>query len=320
MSVPALTPALAPARGPDSGRPVSPQGLTRSALLMRALGARASAVWSQLSPQEAEQLSTAMQDLPDDDSAEMGAVRAYVQAMQTGSADHTAAPTTIWTHLSTRDGNTLASMIQSESPQVIALILSRLSPDAAANTVRVLPRAIATDALKRLLTLGEVHPAAITALERALSQQVDQASDIRLTGGHEHVARIFDQLDSQSEEKLLASLNTAEPGSGEKIRALMFTFADLAGLDAASLQTILGSVDRAVLTLALKGAPEPVAAAFFGNMTQRAADLIREEMQSVGPVRRSEIDAARTEILALARTLVKRGDILVRDSDDELIE
>ena len=298
----------------------SPKGLRRSALLMRALGARASAVWSQLSPQEAEQLSTAMQELPEDETAEHGAVRAYVQSMQTQSSHATPATNTIWDRLSARDGNTLANMIQSESPQVIALILSRLSPDAAANTVRVLPRAIETDALKRLLGLGAVHPAAITALARVLAQQIDPGKAVNLRGGHEHVARIFDQLDSQSEEKLLSALNTAEPGSGEKIRALMFTFAALSGLDAASLQTILGNVDRATLTLALKGAPEPVADAFFGNMTQRAADLLREEMQSVGPVRRSEIEAARAEILALARTLVKRGDILVRQADDELIE
>ncbi len=312
MSVPALAPSAA--------MTTSPKGLRRSALLMRALGARASAVWSQLSPQEAEHLSAAMQSLPEDEVAEHGALRAYVQSMQTQNPSAAPMAASIWDRLSTRDGNALASMIQAESPQVIALILSRLTPDAAANTVRILPRAIATEALKRLLSLGDVHPAAVTALETELAKQLDQTKPVQLRGGHEHVARIFDQMDSQSEEKLLSSLNTAEPGSGEKIRALMFTFADLASLDAASLQTILGSVDRAVLTLALKGAPTPITEAFFGNMTQRAGDLLREEMQSAGPVRRSEIDAARAEILALARTLVKRGDILVRDADEELIE
>ena len=295
-------------------------GLRRSALLMRALGAKAASVWSQLSPQEAEQLSRAMQNLPEDESGEHSALRDYLQSME-GSAPHAARhPHSIWARLSERDGTTLANLVQEESPQVIALILSRLTPDAAAKTVRILPRSIATDALKRMLSLGDVHPAAITALEGALANSLDQVGAANLSGGHEHVARIFDQLDGKSEEALLSSLNTAEPGSGEKVRALMFTFVDLAKLDPASMQTILGSVDRAVLTLALKGAPEPVSDVFFKNMTQRAGDLLREEMDASGPVRRSDIEAARAEIIKIARTLVKRGDILVRDADDELIE
>lgn len=295
-------------------------GLRRSALLMRALGARAAAVWSQLSPQEAERLSQAMQSLPEDDEAEQTAVRSYVTSMSARRQFTSATPATIWQRLSSKDGAAIAGMIQGESPQVIALILSRLTPDAAADTVRVLPRAVATEALKRLLSLGPVHPAAVTALERALSAGLDHDKPTELKGGHEHVARIFDQLDSRSEETLLTSLNTAEPGAGEKIRALMFTFADLASLDAASMQTILGSVDRAVLTVALKDAPQPVAESFFKNMTQRAGDLLREEMDSTGPIRRRDIEAARAEILVIARAMVKRGDILLRDPDDELVE
>ena len=308
MSLPAL--ASAPA----------PTGLRRSALLMRALGAKAASVWSQLSPQEAEQLSREMQALPEDPDAEQSALRVYVRTMSASSASRDPAPGSVWSRLSALEGTALANMILDESPQVIALILSRLLPDAAAKTVRVLPSSIATEALKRMLSLGDVHPAAIKALELAFLKNLDHAKPTQLSGGHEHVARIFDQLDGQSEEALLSSLNTAEPGAGEKIRALMFTFADLASLDPASMQTILGSIDRAELTLALKGAPETVTEAFFKNMTQRASDLLREEMETSGPVRRSDIEAARAEILTLARTLVKRGDILVRDADDELIE
>lgn len=309
MSVPALSTPPPPATG-----------LRRSALLMRALGARAAAVWSQLSPIEAERLSQAMQTLPEDDQAEQNAVRTYVTSMRARPQITAAKPDSVWQRLSNKDGSAIAGMIEGESPQVIALILSRLTPDAAADTVRALPRAIATEALKRLLSLGPVHPAAVTALERALSAGLAQDQPTELKGGHEHVARIFDQLDSKSEETLLTSLNTAEPGAREKIRALMFTFADLASLDAASMQTILGRVDRAVLTLALKDAPDAVAQTFFSSMTQRAGDLLREEMEATGPIRRSEIDTARAEILAIARTLVNRGDILLRDADDELVE
>lgn len=296
-------------------------GLQRSALLMRALGARASAVWSQLSPQEAETLSQAMQALPEDAAAEQRAVESYVASMATAAPTQKKQPNTIWERLSQCDGALIASLIQDESPQVIALTLSRLAPDPAAQAVRALPRALATEALKRMLSLGEVHASALKGLALALETRLDQAHPRRTQGGgHEHVARIFDRLDSKSEESLLSSLDTAEPGSGEKIRAFMFTFEDLANLDAASLQTILGNVDRAVLTIALKRAPEPVVDAFFANITQRAGDLLRDEIEAAGPIRRSEIDAARSEIIEIARTLVKRGDILTHSAEDELVE
>lgn len=306
-------PALSPHRGHEDG-------LTRSALLMRALGAKAASVWSELSPQEAEQLSAAMQALPEDAQAEQSALKSYVQTMQQSPAKQTLRPANLWARLSQQDGTLIASLIQDESPQVIALVLSRLTPDAAASTVRALPRTLATDALKRLLNLGDVHPTALRAIEMALENSLTQRNAGKLSGGHEHVARIFDSLDSGSESTLLSSLDSAEPGAGEKIRALMFTFEDLAALDPGSLQTILGSVDRAVLTVALKGASPTVSEAFFKNVTQRAADLLREDIAAVGPVRRSEIDAARAEVLQVARALVKRGDLLPQNQDDELIE
>ncbi len=289
-------------------------------MLMRALGARAASVWSNLTPEEAQQLSTAMHALPENETAEQDALRTYVKAMGTPEITRPQPGGSIWAKLSSKDGPTIANLVQEESPQVIALILSRLEPAAAADSVRALPRTLATEALKRLLNLGDIHPAAVKALELTLEHRLTADSSQQLTGGHEHVARIFDGLDSRSEQALLSSLDGAEPGSGEKIRALMFTFEDLSGLDPASMQTILVNTDRAVLTLALKGASEDVSVTFFKNMTQRASDLLRDEIASTGPVRRSEIEAARAEIIGLARTLIKRGDILSQDADDELIE
>ncbi|MHA7899696.1 MAG: flagellar motor switch protein FliG [Henriciella sp.] len=309
MSLPALATAAPQA-----------SGLTRSALLMRALGAKAAAVWSQLTPEEAERLRQAMHSLPEDGAAEQDAVSTYVRSMRTPVVQALPKPDSVWEALSQCDGAFLAGIIQNESPQVIALTLSRLSPQAAADTVRALPRSLATESLKRLLNLGAIHPAALKALSLSLSEQLDRRQSRDLSGGHEHVARIFDQLDSTSESKLLSALDSAEPGSGEKIRALMFTFEDLAKLDPASLQTILVNVDRAVLTIALKGAGEVITEAFFKNITQRAAALLREEIANAGPVRRSEIDAARADVLAVARALVKRGDLLPQSADDELIE
>ena len=300
--------------------PMQNQGLVRSALLMRALGAKAASVWSQLSPNEAEHLSQAMQTLPEDAEGEHQAVTAYLQSMHSSPQAGAERPCGIWGRLSAHDGAHLANLLQSESPQVIALTLSRLSSKTAADTVKALPRALATEALKRLLNLGDVHPAAAQILAASLDNRLSQAETQEHAGGHERVARIFDSLDQGSETDLLSSLEQAEPGAGEKVRALMFTFEDLATLDPASLQTILGSVDRAILTIALKGAAPQIADAFFSNVTQRAADLLREDIASIGPVRRSEIDAARAEVLTVARTLLKRGDLLQPKEDDELVE
>jgi len=309
MTLPALSPTARPQ-----------DGLRRSALLMRALGAKAASVWTQLSPDDAAKLSAEMQDLPDDEIAERGILRSYVDAMRSTSVAAPASTDSVWARLSARDGTEIVRLVENESPQIIALILSRLSPDAAANTIRALPRGPATEVLKRLLNLGDIHPGALKALENVLQRDLAPATDRTQKGGHAHVAEIFDRLDSESEQSLLSTLDGAEPGAGKKIRALMFTFDDLARLDPASLQTILGNVDRAVLTIALKDAADAVTEAFFQNITQRAGELMREDIASTGPVRRSEIETARAEVLTIARTLVKRGDILAHRPDDELIE
>ncbi|MEM7460150.1 MAG: FliG C-terminal domain-containing protein [Pseudomonadota bacterium] len=306
---------------PALAAPASEDGLARSARLMRALGPNAASVWPLLSPEEAGRLSTAMEQLPDDAMAERGILNDYVHAMQSGARSENTQDISIWRELSDCKPEQIVRLIEDESPQVIAVILSQMTPDAAAHAVRALPRTLATEALKRLLNLGPVHPTALSALESALQKQImPRAASLQTQGGHAHVAQIFDRLDSQSEQSLLSALDGAEPGAGEKIRALMFTFNDLARLDPASLQTILINVDRAVLTIALKGADTDVAAAFFQNITQRAGDLLREDIAGTGPVRRGEIEVARAEVLTIARTLVKRGDILAREQDNELVE
>ena len=298
-------------------------GLTRSAALLRALGARAANVWSSLSPEEARKLSSAMQSLPDDADLEARASHAYVREMTAISPNRPpgVAAGSLWSRLSAQDGQAIAALLRDESPQVMAVILSWITSEAAASTIRCLPQAQATEVLRRLLHLGPVLPAALKAIERSLQDRIG-AAETRSTGsGHERVAAIFDRLDSRVEQGLLAKLDQAEPGTGERVRALMFSFDDLANLGPASLQTILAGVDRAILILALKGARESTAKAFYDNMTMRAGELLRSEIEATGPVRRSEIEAARNQITALARSLVDRGDILAGDEDDdELVE
>jgi flagellar motor switch protein FliG len=296
-------------------------GLMRSARLMRALGPDAAPIWAELSKSEVQALTAAMDTLGPSAEGESDAVSQFMAAHRRLRAPANSGAS-VWRRLSDAGTDTLARLFADEHAQTVALILSRLEGEASARLLRALPPKLAVDAMQRLLNLGPVHPAALAALETQLDAILKANAGDGQSNGHERVARIFDRLDSRSEKTFLAALDHAEPGAGEKVRALMFTFDDLASLDAAGLQTLLSAADRAVLVVALKGARPDTAAVFFANMTQRAGDLLREEIAALGPVRRSEIEGARQELVALARTLIQRGDIRAdgQVEDDELVD
>jgi flagellar motor switch protein FliG len=295
--------------------PLAP-GIARSARLMRALGPDAAAIWAELDPQEAETLSAAMDQMADDPSADSEALRRFTQAQRATSGAG------VWAELSALDTPVLAALVRHERPQVVALILSRLSGEAAAKLLRTLPPSLSIEAMQRLLHLGEVHPAAMAGLEQFLKGRVAALSREGAQAGVERIARIFDRLDPRAGTLFLAALETAEPGAGDKVRALMFTFDDLATLDAAGMQTLLAAADRATLITSLKGAKPTTSAAFFANLTQRAGDLLREEISALGAVRRSEVEAARANLVELARQLISRGEIRAgkASEQDELVE
>ena len=295
--------------------PLAP-GIARSARLMRALGPDAAAIWAELDPQEAETLSAAMDQMADDPSADSEALRRFTQAQRATSGAG------VWAELSALETPVLAALVRHERPQVVALILSRLSGEAAAKLLRTLPPSLSIEAMQRLLHLGEVHPAAMAGLEQFLKGRVAALSREGAQAGVERIARIFDRLDPRAGTLFLAALETAEPGAGDKVRALMFTFDDLATLDAAGMQTLLAAADRATLITSLKGAKPTTSAAFFANLTQRAGDLLREEISALGAVRRSEVDAARANLVELARQLISRGEIRAgkASEQDELVE
>lgn len=294
-------------------------GIHKSARLMQALGARGGPIWSELTPEEAGALSAAMEQLdPESGPARESIASAFLDDGATDLATTDAGPRgAIWRQIATLETGDLNAIVAGEHPQTIALIVSRIDPAASARLLRSLTPPVALDVLRRLLKLGAPHPAALSAVETRL---IDHMSAAPAGDGHERVARIFDRLDGRDEKKLLAALENAEPGAGERVRALMFTFDDLAALSAAGLQTLLASADRANVVVALKGAKPGTAQAFFDNMTSRAGAFLRDEIEAAGPVRRSDIEAARADLVALARTLIQRGEIGARDGDDELVE
>lgn len=295
-------------------------GLQRSAALMRALGADAQHIWERLSPDEAAHLSQIMRDLPDTPEQENAAIGAYLSALEVNEGAPTSSSgTSIWRRLSEEEPAVIVALVERESPQIVAVILSFLSHERAAQIITALPQALAIEVLRRLLYLEDIHPRVTSVLEVHLSRAITQ-HERQNSSGHERLARIFDQVDSKTEKSLLFALDDAEPGAGEKVRSLMFTFDDLANLDPASLQTLLSNIERDTLIMALKGAKAHVAEAFMTNMTQRAGELLREDIDASGPLRRSEVESSRTKIANQARTLIKRGDMLSREEDDELVE
>ncbi|MEO0466308.1 MAG: FliG C-terminal domain-containing protein [Pseudomonadota bacterium] len=307
-------------------------GPDTAAHLMRALGDGAAPIWSELTADEARAISDHMDRLPTDNphadrDALESFLRASIGARQPGKVEagtDLASNTSVWTRLGDDHAPILAALLGRESPQVAAWMVSQMDPKLSATVLRMLEEDTSLTVLERLLELKPPAPPVAEMIETTLADTLDRVATGADGAGHQRVARIFDQIGSRHEQSLLAGLDAKAPGSGEKVRAQMFTFNDLAGLGAAGMQTLLAATDRGVLTVALKGARADVANVFFSNLTRRAGLLIREELSGLGALRRSEVEEARAEIVELARQLIRGGQIRLvgatAEDDDELVE
>ena len=305
-------------------------GADAAARVMRVLGEAAGPLWSELTAAEARVITAQMDDLSTDNpAADRDALEAFLRdsakarTQSHRQVDGDLKPASFWRALDETHAPTLAAMMGRESPQVAAWMVSQLDPKLAAQILRMLDEHVSLSVLQRILDT-ETVPATVTeVIESSLRATLERLSHAGDSQGHLRVARIFDQLGPSHEQSLLAALDAKAPGSGEKVRAQMFTFDDLRDLTAAGMQTLLAAVDRVVLTVALKGAREDVANAFYSNLTRRAGLVIREEMAAHGAIRRSEVEAARAEIVDTARELIRDGQIRLAfdgEPDDELVE
>ena len=291
---------------------------SRSAQLMRALGPDADAIWNALSPDEAARLRSEMANT--DDRSDTSKTAQTFLADMADIPNHAGAPTANpLSALSVQRIGDILSFVNQESPQVTAVVLSLLPEKTAAAALQALPKETAIQALHRLMHIKDLHPSAIKAVEQAFETHTKSNATPR--HGLDRLAGIMNMVDSSTAPLLMAGLDDIELGSAERIRALMFTFDDLANLDAASLQTLLSRTDRAVLIIALQDAKTATADAFYKNMTSRAGEVLRSEIDSSGPYRRAEIEEARREIAALAKKLARRGDLLsASQPDQDLVE
>lgn len=220
------------------------------------------------------------------------------------------------------DPQKLARFIESEHPQTIALILGQLTDRQASALLMSLPAEIRAEAVKRLANLRRFSPEMAKKVSSMLTQRMNAIGEQgkRTYSGFQSVAAIMNCIDTTVAQEILEQIENQEPNLASGIRDLMFTFADLLHVGDAQVREITGAVDRKVLATALKGTSEELKNVFFRTMSSRAVDLLKEDMESLGPVRSREVAKAQSDIVAVARQLEAEGRIVLKSEvNDEYI-
>src|SRR5712671_638486 len=346
-----ITQVLASLAPRQAGRPKAEiPGPQRAAMLMLALGEQyGGKIWSLLDDDEVRELSLQMSTLGTVEAdrvedmllefvsrmsasgALMGNFDATERLLQqylppdrvNGIMDEIRGPAgrNMWEKLSNVQEEVLANYLKNEYPQTIAVVLSKLKPEHAARVLGILPEELALDVVNRMLRMEAVQKEVIERVEQTLRTEfMSNLSQTRRRDAHEVMAEIFNNFDRQTETRFLTSLEDDNRESAERIKALMFTFDDLIKLDSASAQTLMRHIDKDKLAVALKGAGEPVREFFFTNMSTRAAKMLIDDMQALGPVRLREVDEAQSQLVNLAKDLAAKGEIMIsKGRDEELI-
>ena len=228
----------------------------------------------------------------------------------------------MWEKLSNVQEEVLANYLKNEYPQTVAVVLSKIGPEHAARVLSILPEELALDVVNRMLRMEAVQKEVLERVEQTLRTEfMSNLSQTRRRDAHEVMAEIFNNFDRQTETRFLTALEEDNRESAERIKTLMFTFDDLIKLDPASAQTLMRHIEKDKLAVALKGAAEPVRQFFLSNMSTRAAKMLMDDMQAMGPVRLREVDDAQVLLVNLAKDLAAKGEITLTKNraDDELV-
>jgi flagellar motor switch protein FliG len=219
------------------------------------------------------------------------------------------------------DPRAIADLIRNEHPQIIAIVLAHLDNDQAAVVLGILPERARSDVLLRIATLDGIPPNALNELNEIMERQFSGNQNLKSSniGGVKMAAGILNFMDSGRDQAILASIAQIDADLGNKIQDLMFVFDNLAELNDRELQTLLREVPGDRLGLALRGADAKVRDKFTSNMSQRAAEILLEDMEARGPVRLSDVEAAQKEMLVLVRRLADQGAITLGGVGEELI-
>ncbi len=323
----------------------------KAAALMLALGEEnGSIIWNLLDDEEVKELSLAMSSLGAVDSKVIEdlfldfANDVSSVGSLTGNFDNTErllskmlsgdrvgqimeeirgpAGRTMWDKLGNVNEVVLATYLKNEYPQTVSVVLSKIKPEHAAAVLTVLPDEFSMEVIQRMLRMEPVQKDILDKVEQTLRTEfMNNLAKTSRKDSHETIAEIFNYLDRASETRFLTALEDRNRESAEKVRALMFTFDDLQNLDATGVQTLLRGIDKDRLGLAMKGSSDKVRDMFFSNMSERAAKILKEDMEAMGPVRLKDVDEAQMEIVNVAKDLADSGEIVLNDtkSEDELI-
>ena len=216
----------------------------------------------------------------------------------------------------------LISFIQGEHPQTIALILSYLSPEQAAQVLGGLPPSAQWDVARRVARMDRITPEVLREVERVLERKLStvMGQDFTMAGGVDAVVAIINRVDRGTERNIIEALEEQDPELAEEIKKRLFVFEDIIGMDDRSLQRVLREVDMKDLSLALKGATEELRVKFFRNMSKRAAEMLKEDMDFMGPVRVRMVEEAQQKIVNVVRALEEAGEIVIaRGGEEELV-
>jgi flagellar motor switch protein FliG len=227
----------------------------------------------------------------------------------------------MWEKLSNVQEEVLANYLKNEYPQTVAVVLSKIGPEHAARVLAILPEELALDVVNRMLRMEAVQKEVLERVEQTLRTEfMSNLSQTRRRDAHEVMAEIFN-FDRQTETRFLTALEEENRESAERIKTLMFTFDDLTKLDAASAQTLMRHIEKDKLAIALKGSAEPVRQFFLSNMSTRAAKMLMDDMQAMGPVRLRDVDEAQVLLVNLAKDLAGKGEIVISKTrgEEELV-
>ena len=207
----------------------------------------------------------------------------------------------------------IANYIRTEHPQTIALILSYLkNAEQSSAVLREMPESLQADILYRMAVIESIPPGVISEMNEVLTEEMKTAGSMATSvGGVEPVAEILNSVDKATETRILSSIEETNPELAEQIRELMFTFEDMALIDAKQMQLVMKDVDQADMVLALKTASDAVKELIFGSMSSRAAEMVREDLENLGPAKLSDVEAAQQKIIKVVKKLEEAGTITI---------
>jgi flagellar motor switch protein FliG len=291
---------------------------------MANLGTVTSELIEQMLVEFADQISTTGSVTGNYDSTERLLMRVLDKDKVDGIMEEIRGPAgrTMWDKLANVNEMVLANYLKNEYPQTVAVVLSKIKPEHAAKVLGVLPEPFAMEVVMRMLRMEAVQKEVLDDVERTLRNEfMSNLAKTNRRDSHELMADIFNYLDRTLETRFLTALEERNRDSAERIKALMFTFEDLGNLDPGGVQTLLSASDKSKLATALKGSSETLRDFFFSNMSERAAKIMKEDMQAMGPVRLKDVDEAQMYMVATAKELAEKGEIIISENkgEDELV-